>query len=125
MQQSPSQEANSFSASQEIHRVLWLIKVHHRVHKSSPIVPIVSHINPVQALYHIARKSILILPSNLRVGLPSGLFPYGFPTKTLSTTLLSPVLPRDPPIRQWEGTSMCLEPKDNENGREIVVLHDV
>jgi hypothetical protein len=33
----------------------------------------------------------LILSSNLRFGLPSGLFPSGFPTKTLSTTLPSPV----------------------------------
>ena len=34
--------------------------------------------------------SILILSSHLRQGLPSGLFPSGFHTKTLHTTLLSP-----------------------------------
>ena len=35
-------------------------------------------------------RSILIF-SHLRLGLPSGLFPPGFPTKTLYTTLLSPI----------------------------------
>jgi len=32
-----------------------------------------------------------MLSSHLRLGLPSGLFPSGFPTKTLHTPLLSPL----------------------------------
>jgi len=36
-------------------------------------------------------RSVLILPSHLRLGLPSVLFPSGFPTKTLYTHLLSPI----------------------------------
>jgi len=37
------------------------------------------------------RRYILILSSNLRLGLPSGLFPSGFPTKSLYKSLLSPI----------------------------------
>jgi len=36
-------------------------------------------------------RSILILSYHLHLGLPSGLFPAGFPTKTLYTPLLSPI----------------------------------
>ena len=36
-------------------------------------------------------RSIVILSSYLRLGLPIGLFPSGFPTKTLYTPLLSPI----------------------------------
>ena len=35
--------------------------------------------------------SILILSFHLRLGLPSGLFPSGFPSKTVCTPLLSPI----------------------------------
>ena len=36
-------------------------------------------------------RSVLILSTHLRLGLPSGLFPSGFPTKTLYTLLSSPI----------------------------------
>ena len=36
-------------------------------------------------------RSTLILSSHLRLGLPSGLFPWGFPTRILCTPLPSPI----------------------------------
>jgi len=90
MEQSPSWEANRFWASQEIPLILYNLKVHCRVYKSPPCVPILSHIQSMPP-HPTSWRSILILSSHLSVGLTSGLFPSGFHTKTLYTTLLSPI----------------------------------
>ena len=49
--------------------------------------------HPIQSIYPhpTSWRSILILYTHLRLGLPSGLFLSGFPTKTLYTTLSSPI----------------------------------
>ena len=77
------------AASQEIPSNLWKPKVHHRIHKYPTSVPILSQLHPVSTP-PIPRRSILILSFHLRLGLPNGLFPSGFPTRTLCTPLPSP-----------------------------------
>ena len=78
------------AASQEIPRTLWNSKVHHRIHKCPPSVPILTQLHPVSTP-PTSRRFILILSSHLRLGLPNGLFSSGFPTRTLCTPLPSPI----------------------------------
>ena len=56
---------------------------HLSLSRSSPI----QSINP----HPTSWRSVLILSTHLRLGLPSGLLPSGFPSKTLYTLLSSPI----------------------------------
>ena len=49
--------------------------------------------SPIQSIYPhpTSWRSIIKLSTHLRLGLPSGYFPSGFPTKTLYTPLSSPI----------------------------------
>ena len=88
---SPSWEANRFSVSQEIPRILRNPEVHYRAYNSPPPVPILSQINPVHDPHPTSWRSILILSSHLYLGLPSSFLPSGFPTQPLDAPLLSAV----------------------------------
>ena len=56
--------------------------------------------SPIQSIYThpTSWRSILILSTHLLPGLPSGLFPSGFPTKTLNTPFPHPYAPPAQPI---------------------------
>jgi hypothetical protein len=81
MELSPSRETTSHAATQEIPKFYGTPKVHYRVHKSLPLVPIP---NEIYLLHTIPSylTFILIVSTHLRLGLPSGLF-SGLPTNIL------------------------------------------
>ena len=87
-----------FSATLENSRILWNPKVHYRIHKCPPYVTILRQNNPGHDPLPTSWRSILILASHLCLNFQSGVFPSGFLTKTLYTSLLSPYVLHVPPI---------------------------
>ena len=87
-----------------LHRVIvffnWIItnsmaygtrRVLCRIHKGSPVIPFLSRINPTPRI-PISLRSILILFSYVRLGLPKGLFPECVPVNILKALLPSFIL---------------------------------
>jgi hypothetical protein len=97
MELSPSWDAAS-AATQELSNILWNPKVHYRVHKSPPLVPILNQIDPVHTNQSYLPKSNFNIIPRIRLGLPSGLFPFGFPTNILYAFLFSPFVLHALPI---------------------------
>ena len=62
MKHSTSWEANRFSATQEIPRILWNEKVCYRIYKCPPPVAIFSQFNPIHVPHPTPWRSILIYP---------------------------------------------------------------
>ena len=56
--------------------------------------------SPIQSIYPhpTSWRSVLILSTHLHLGLPTGLFPSGFPSKTLYTPSPHPYAPHAQPI---------------------------
>ena len=63
-----------------------------RFDKGSPIIPILSQINPIPRIDTYFLRSILILSSHLRLGYSNRLFPVGLPDKLLKALLPSSIL---------------------------------
>jgi hypothetical protein len=114
MEKNPSWEANWFTASQEIPRSLWYLKVHFRIHEWASPVPILSQLNPVHTPYDNSWRFALILSCHLCLDLPSGPFLSDFLTKTLYTHLPSPIRAtttlRNEDIINTYGHIIALEP---------------
>ena len=91
MEESPSWEADWFSASQEIPRILWNPSVRYRTHKCPPLSVYWASSIQSTSPHLTSWRSKSVLSSHLRLGLSSGLFPSGFPTKTLYAPLFSPI----------------------------------
>ena len=79
------------AASQEIPRILWNPKAHHRTHNCPPPVPILSQILPVpitSSQFLKIHLNIILPPLS---GSPQWSVSLKFPTKNLCTPLPSPI----------------------------------
>jgi hypothetical protein len=87
----------SHSTSQEIPCLLWNPKVHYYVHKTLPMNPALwVKLSQSTASHTISLRSILILTSNLHLGLRSHSFPFDFLTKIWYVFFISPMHPTCP-----------------------------
>ena len=75
--------------------------------------------SPIQSIYphHTSWRTILILSTHLRLGLPTGLFPSDFPIKTLYTP---PLLTHTRHMPSPSHSSRFYHPHNNGGGVQII-----
>ena len=97
--QSPSWATNWFAASQEI-SPHFTEPEGSLLHSQASCHLSLSWASPIQSIYphRTSWRSILILSTHLRLDLPSGLLPSGFPSKILYTPSPYPYAPHAQPI---------------------------
>jgi hypothetical protein len=103
MEKSPCLEANWFSASQEITHMLWNPKVHYLNHRCPPTVPILSQIDPVQAL----TSHFLNIYLNIILPFASGFFKGSLPLR----------FPHQNPVYTSALTHTCYMPRPSHYSR--------
>ena len=104
MDQKLSSEANRISAIQKSPHIFRKMKVHYRVHNSSPLGAIPRQFISFHAPHIIPWRSIWMLYFHLRMGLPIGLYPSGFPTKILYASIF---FPRATCFDNWLNLQIC------------------
>ena len=77
------------------------MEVQCHIQKGSPIIPILSLMNPITHIDTYLIEVLVILSSHLRVGLPKGLFPVGLSVKILKELLHNPKNSPNWPSGQW------------------------
>jgi hypothetical protein len=96
---SPSWGATNCAATQELPSISWNPKVQHHVHKSPPLIHILSHSNPIHITHAIYLRSILYCPSTyVLVFLPVVSFLLAFPPIPYMHSSSSPFVLYAPPI---------------------------
>jgi hypothetical protein len=120
--QSSSWEANLFSGSQEIPRILWNTKVNYQIHRRPPPVPILSQIVPVHASpshsFNLHLNSIIpSVPRSYKWFL-SVWFPSPKPCMSLSCP---PYMPHALPISSiWSPEQYLVRNTDHKAPRYVI-----
>ena len=118
MEQRPSWEANRLAASQESPRILWNPKVHYRIHKCPPPVPVLTQLDSVHTpTFHFLKIHLNItLPS--KPGSPKWSVTLRFPQQN---PLYASILPHSLYMPRPSHSSWFYHPKNIGWGVGIIM----